>query len=519
MKRVWVILIILSSAGQVYGTTSIGSTLDSCTVVAGSGIFTWTSPENGAVKDGATASVSGLSSDTYSDYLKCINNTSTLSVPADGIITGIYVSIKRSCSGAGLCVDDKVRIVKNGTIGSTERATTTSWPTTLTNETHGAVGDLWGDTWTPADVNSPNFGIAISVKGLTGGGGTGLVDGTFLFVDYETPTPTPGAATPTSTPTSKIRCITLTPTPSVTSTSTRTLTSTVTATPPPGSTVTNTPANTNTPTNTSTPTRTATSTSTAVNTFTATPVNTATRTNTPLPTATDTATIPPPNTSTATNTPVPVSTSTATIPPPNTSTATKTPVAISTSTATATRTSLIPATRTATGTRTTTPTKGSPTVGPTPMKTYAAYKLSLPDATTNPPNKAWADELVRRLRLNEFCGYTACKNINSSVMNNVTSGVQTSGHLEFVNNKPTVTACGTGASIAGSDSGGTITTGSTSTTSCTITFNKPWNNPPTCVVNMTAAADPRMFGATTTAVTIVYNASTSAIIRYVCIGS
>jgi len=127
--------------------------------------------------------------------------------------------------------------------------------------------------------------------------------------------------------------------------------------------------------------------------------------------------------------------------------------------------------------------------------------------------------MVRRLRLAEFCGYSPCKSMNSTMASSATNGAQTSGHLEFVNNRPTVTSCGTGASVVGSDSGGTITTGSTATTACTIVFNKPWNNPPTCVVNLTAAADPRMFGSTTTTATIVYNSSTSAIIRYVCIGS
>jgi len=62
--------------------------------------------------------------------------------------------------------DDKVRIIKGGVVGSTDRASGSAWPGTLTYSTYGSSSDLWGETWTVADINSSSFGVAISAKGV-----------------------------------------------------------------------------------------------------------------------------------------------------------------------------------------------------------------------------------------------------------------------------------------------------------------------------------------------------------------
>ncbi len=61
--------------------------------------------------------------------------------------------------------DNRISIVKsNGTIGSTNKANSTSWSVNDENFTYGNSTELWGENWTPSDINNANFGVAISVN-------------------------------------------------------------------------------------------------------------------------------------------------------------------------------------------------------------------------------------------------------------------------------------------------------------------------------------------------------------------
>lgn len=87
------------------------------------------------------------------------------SVPSGATINGIVVEIERSENSPNAnAVDVIIAIVKGGTIGSTNKASATEWPTTDTYATYGGSTDLWGETWTSTDINATNFGVAISSK-------------------------------------------------------------------------------------------------------------------------------------------------------------------------------------------------------------------------------------------------------------------------------------------------------------------------------------------------------------------
>ncbi len=58
--------------------------------------------------------------------------------------------------------DHRVRIIKGGSIGSTDKASAEAWPGTLAYSTYGGDSELWGETWSYSDINSSDFGIAIS---------------------------------------------------------------------------------------------------------------------------------------------------------------------------------------------------------------------------------------------------------------------------------------------------------------------------------------------------------------------
>jgi hypothetical protein len=58
--------------------------------------------------------------------------------------------------------DNAVRIVKGGVIGSTDKSGISNWNSTDTVVYYGGPSDLWGESWSASDINSSNFGFAIS---------------------------------------------------------------------------------------------------------------------------------------------------------------------------------------------------------------------------------------------------------------------------------------------------------------------------------------------------------------------
>ena len=52
----------------------------------------------------------------------------------------------------------------SGLVGSNKAAASTEWPLANTVATYGANNDLWGTTWTPAEINDSSFGVALSAN-------------------------------------------------------------------------------------------------------------------------------------------------------------------------------------------------------------------------------------------------------------------------------------------------------------------------------------------------------------------
>jgi len=77
--------------------------------------------------------------------------------------------------------DHAVMLMKAGTIGGSNLASATAWPTTEGYATYGGATQLWGQTWLPADVQASNFGAAISARVQNG---TARVDHMRVTVYY-----------------------------------------------------------------------------------------------------------------------------------------------------------------------------------------------------------------------------------------------------------------------------------------------------------------------------------------------
>ncbi|MEO8069242.1 MAG: T9SS type A sorting domain-containing protein, partial [Flavobacteriales bacterium] len=59
-------------------------------------------------------------------------------------------------------LDHRVLIVKGGVIGDADLSSPNAWPLTDAYATYGSSSELWGETWSAADINSPGFGLALS---------------------------------------------------------------------------------------------------------------------------------------------------------------------------------------------------------------------------------------------------------------------------------------------------------------------------------------------------------------------
>jgi hypothetical protein len=106
-----------------------------------------------------------------------------LEVPPSAVILGITVEIRKA--GEDPVSDDSVRIIKGGVVGDAERASSDKWSQALSWSTYGGPQDLWGETWTAADLNSDEFGVATSVLyGRTVGNARAYVDEVRATVHY-----------------------------------------------------------------------------------------------------------------------------------------------------------------------------------------------------------------------------------------------------------------------------------------------------------------------------------------------
>jgi LPXTG-motif cell wall-anchored protein len=153
----------------------------------------WSNTGNITTDDTSYATLS-ISNNGNSHYLNATNYG--FSIPTGATINGIQVSIMRqssSNSGGSSINDDVVQLIKGGTRVGTDKGTSTDWPTTMSVAGYGSASDLWSTTWTPADINASNFGVALS------GHNQSFTSSRTASVDYMQITVTYTAAAPADT--------------------------------------------------------------------------------------------------------------------------------------------------------------------------------------------------------------------------------------------------------------------------------------------------------------------------------
>lgn len=139
--------------------------------VGGFGNVAWSNPGNITSSDNsyATATFSG-GTDTGFDYLRATNFG--FSIDSGATIDGIEAIFERKDAG-GSVTDSNIYIINgdgSAGVGSTNRSAGAQWPTSDTEATFGSSSDSWGETWTPAKINSSNFGVQIRCSTVSGFG-------------------------------------------------------------------------------------------------------------------------------------------------------------------------------------------------------------------------------------------------------------------------------------------------------------------------------------------------------------
>ena len=134
----------------------------------------WINTGNVTVADGvyaqSSAGVAGLTA--------CLEVTNFgFTVDAGRTIEGIIVEPKkRESAGSSDCIDVVMRLMKAGVVVGTDHSSATEWTTSTTAYTsYGSSSDMWGTTWTPAEVNATGFGFQIQAN-CTGGAFDALMD-------------------------------------------------------------------------------------------------------------------------------------------------------------------------------------------------------------------------------------------------------------------------------------------------------------------------------------------------------
>lgn len=130
------------------------------------GTVPWSATSNITAEDGNRADV--VAGAGTSQYL--IASSFGFAIPSGATIDGIVVEVKKQNASAGLSsvVDARIRIVKDGVVGSTDKSSGSEWPGIYTWVSHGGVSELWGESWTETDINDSGFGVAVAAT-LTGG--------------------------------------------------------------------------------------------------------------------------------------------------------------------------------------------------------------------------------------------------------------------------------------------------------------------------------------------------------------
>ena len=91
--------------------------------------------------------------------------------------------------------DGTVQLLKAGSPVGSNKASATAWGTSLGTVNYGSSSDLWGTTWTGADVSASTFGLRFAAKNVGAASATASLDYISITVTYNDDTNGIGTST------------------------------------------------------------------------------------------------------------------------------------------------------------------------------------------------------------------------------------------------------------------------------------------------------------------------------------
>jgi predicted porin len=127
----------------------------------------WVNPGNIVSDNGTESTITAATYDSPDISGLLVASNFGFAIPTRSTINGIVVEIDRRNS-AGAASDNRVQLAKGtafaNLVGSNLADTATDWPTTTAVATYGGSGNLWGTTWTVAEINASTFAVMLSVQ-------------------------------------------------------------------------------------------------------------------------------------------------------------------------------------------------------------------------------------------------------------------------------------------------------------------------------------------------------------------
>lgn len=141
--------------------------------VTGVGTEAWASPGNITADDGSNASGAAAAKDEQMNYL--VGSNFGFAIPAGSTIDGIEARLQAldlDVSGTDVEAAGITHVIiykDNSTPGNDLETGETPVTLSPANYDYGSSSELWGLSWTPAEINSSNFQLRISMNAGTTG--------------------------------------------------------------------------------------------------------------------------------------------------------------------------------------------------------------------------------------------------------------------------------------------------------------------------------------------------------------
>lgn len=131
------------------------------------GVYDFAIPGNAQTSDNVRSAASSLVAILTGNTYYLVAKNFSFSLPSYATICGVTVEIESRATGLLLTTavkDNEVKLVKNGVITGNNKALAGDWGSSDAFRSYGGSSDLWGTSLTAADVNSADFGVAVSAR-------------------------------------------------------------------------------------------------------------------------------------------------------------------------------------------------------------------------------------------------------------------------------------------------------------------------------------------------------------------